>query len=63
MSKVIEELVKLAEHEYGVIQTDADYYISLVSLNKAIGIPDYFKPRYENTEFKDWKKEQGGDHE
>lgn len=55
-SRVIEELVKLSEYEYGVIQTDADYYISLVGLNKIIGIPDYFKPNYENKEFEEFKR-------
>ncbi|MBU1656901.1 MAG: TolC family protein, partial [Candidatus Omnitrophica bacterium] len=60
VSRVIEEIVKLTEHEYSYVQADADYYISIAGLNKAIGIPEYFRPDYENTEFIEWKQEQIG---
>ncbi|MFH1553084.1 MAG: TolC family protein, partial [Candidatus Omnitrophota bacterium] len=56
VSKVIEEQEKLAEHEYGLVQGDANYFISLTELNGTIGIPDYFKPAYENQEYDEWKK-------
>jgi len=56
ISKVIEEIAKLAEHEYGIISSVAEYYISISGLNKAIGVPDYFRPGYENTEFDEWEK-------
>ena len=39
--------MKLAEYEYGVVQSEADFYISLTELNKAIGVPGYFRPVYE----------------
>jgi len=58
VSRVIEEIVKLTEHEYSYIQADAEYYISIAGLNRAIGIPEYFKPDYENTEFAEWKQEK-----
>ena len=57
-SRVIEEIVKLSEHEYSYIQADAAYYIAIAGLNKAIGISEYFKPDYENTEFEEWKQER-----
>ncbi|KJJ85857.1 Outer membrane efflux protein [Candidatus Omnitrophus magneticus] len=50
-SRIIDEMVKLAEYEYGVIQTDNDYYLSIIGLNKTIGIPEYFKTDYENEEY------------
>ncbi|GAF81708.1 unnamed protein product, partial [marine sediment metagenome] len=42
-SDVIEELIKLAEEEFSYTQAVSDYYISIASLNKAIGIDGYFK--------------------
>ena len=57
-SRVIEELIKQAEHEYGYIQADAAYYIAIAGLNKAIGLSEHFKPDYENTEFKEWEQER-----
>ncbi|UCD55304.1 MAG: TolC family protein, partial [Candidatus Omnitrophota bacterium] len=42
-SDVIEEMIKLAEEEFSYTQAISDYYISIASLNKAIGIDDYFK--------------------
>lgn len=41
-STVMEELVKLAEEEYGILQAIADYYIAIKSLNKVVGVPGYF---------------------
>ena len=57
-SKVIEELIRQAEHEYGYIQADASYYIAIAGLNKAIGVPEHFKPNYESTEFDEWEQER-----
>jgi len=56
-SKVIEEAEKLAVDEYGLVAGDTGYYISLVELNKAVGIPDYFRPEYESREYGEWEKE------
>ncbi|MFH1798181.1 MAG: TolC family protein [Candidatus Omnitrophota bacterium] len=49
-SKVIEEYEKLAEHEYGLIRGETDYFISIAELNKAIGVDDYFEPESEGQE-------------
>ncbi|MCK5451524.1 MAG: TolC family protein [Candidatus Omnitrophica bacterium] len=56
VSRVVEEYEKLTEHEYGLVQGDIAYFIALAGLNKAIGIPDHFKPQYENNEYEEWKK-------
>ena len=42
-SDVIEELIKLAEEKFSFIQSITDYYIAIATLNKAVGIDDYFK--------------------
>ncbi len=42
-SDVIEEMIKLAEEEFSYMQAVTDYYISIASLNKAIGVDDYFR--------------------
>jgi len=42
-SDVVEEMIKLAEEEFSYIQAISDYYISIASLNKAIGIDGYFE--------------------
>ena len=42
-SDVIEEMIKLAEEEFSYMQAITDYYISIASLNKAIGVDDYFR--------------------
>ncbi|MFH1846734.1 MAG: TolC family protein [Candidatus Omnitrophota bacterium] len=55
-SKVIEEYEKLAENEYSLIQGNANYFTSISELNRVIGIPEYFKPGYENEEYEEWKK-------
>ncbi|NQT23309.1 MAG: TolC family protein, partial [Candidatus Omnitrophica bacterium] len=41
-SSVLEEMIKLGEEEFSRLQAVADYYISIKSLNKAIGIIGYF---------------------
>ena len=41
-SDVAEELIKLAEEKFSYIQAITDYYIAISSLNKAVGINDYF---------------------
>jgi outer membrane protein TolC len=58
MSTYIDELTRYTEQEYALIQADSDYYIAVSGLNKSIGLPDYFKPEFENTEFEDWKAEK-----
>jgi len=60
-SRVIEEYEKLATDEYSVVQGATSYYIALAELNKATGLPDYFKPEYENSEYNEWKKEISGE--
>lgn len=47
ISKVIEEYEKLTEHEYGLVQGETDYFVSLAELNKAIGVDDYFRAEEE----------------
>ncbi|MGB3241975.1 MAG: TolC family protein, partial [Candidatus Omnitrophota bacterium] len=54
----MDELVKLAEYIYGVLQTDSDYFISLTELNRVIGVPGYFKADYESQDFEEWEKER-----
>jgi len=41
-SNVVEEMIRLAEEEFSYAQAISDYYVSIASLNKAIGIDDYF---------------------
>ncbi len=55
-SKLIEEREKLAGDEYSIIQGDASYFIALTELNKAIGVPDYFRPAFEDEEYNQWKE-------
>ncbi len=42
-SVVIESMIKLTQERYASVQSISDYYIAISSLNKAIGISDYFK--------------------
>ncbi len=42
-SNVIESMIKLAQEKFGYLQALADCHIALASLNKAIGIEDYYK--------------------
>lgn len=42
-SDVIEEMIKLAEEEFSYVQAISDYYISIATLNKAVGLDGYFK--------------------
>ena len=42
--RLVEEYEKLGEYEYAVIQADADYFISVSDLSKAVGVPNYFDP-------------------
>ncbi|MBF0216227.1 MAG: TolC family protein [Candidatus Omnitrophica bacterium] len=53
---IIDELTKLRDMVYGVVQSYTEYYLSIVGLNKAIGIPEFFRPEYENEEYDEWKK-------
>jgi len=57
LSKIIEEYEKFSEHQYGLIQGHANYFISLAELNKAIGVPDYFDPGHEDQEYGVWDAE------
>jgi len=57
LSKIIEEYEKFSEHQYGLIQGYASYYIALAELNKAIGVPDYFDPGHEDQEYGVWDAE------
>lgn len=42
--RLVEEYEKLGEYEFGILQADADYFISISELNKAVGVSDYFDP-------------------
>ncbi len=42
-SNVIESMIKLAQEKFGYVQSITDCHISLASINKAIGVEDYFK--------------------
>jgi len=42
-SNVIESMIKLAQEKFGYVQALTDCRISLASINKAIGVEDYFK--------------------
>ena len=42
-SSVVESMIKLAQGKFDYLQALADCHISLASINKAIGIEDYFK--------------------
>lgn len=41
-SDVLEQLIRLGEEEFSLLQAYADYYIAIKSLNKAIGMAGYF---------------------
>ena len=56
MSRFLEEVEKLSTEKYSKTEADSNYYISLVELNKSVGIPDYFKPGYEEEEYVDLRK-------
>ncbi len=43
-SAVIESMIKTTQERFGYIQAVSDYHTAVASLNKAIGINDYFKP-------------------
>jgi len=57
ISRVIEEYDKLVEYEYGNVQADASYFISLSQINKAIGVSNYFIPVQERRVYEEWEKE------
>ena len=58
LSRIVDEYVKLGENEYGTLQGDADYYVAIAELNKAIGVPDYFDPWQEDKRFEEWREVQ-----
>ena len=40
---VVERMIKLSQEKFGYVQALVDCNISIASINKAIGISDYFK--------------------
>ena len=42
-SNVIDSMIKLAQEKFGYLQALTDCHISLASINKAIGLEDYYK--------------------
>jgi len=42
-SNVIDGMIKLAQEKFGYLQALADCHIALASINKAVGIEDYYK--------------------
>lgn len=42
-SNVIESMIKLAQEKFGYVQALTDCHISIASINKAIGVENYFK--------------------
>ena len=42
-SNVVESMIKLAQEKFGYVQALTDCHISLASVNKAIGVENYFK--------------------
>lgn len=42
-SNVVESMIKLAQEKFGYVQALTDCHISIASINKAIGVEDYFK--------------------
>ena len=54
MPALIEEYEKLVQFEFSLLSSYTDYYISLVELNTTLGVPDYFKDKYESKEYKEF---------
>ena len=46
-SNVVDSMIKLAQEKFGYVQALTDCHISLASINKAIGIEDYFRDEKE----------------
>ena len=44
-SNVIESMIKLAQEKFGYVQSISDCQIAIASINKAVGIPEYFKTK------------------
>jgi len=42
-SSLIEELIKLGEEQFGMLQAVVDYMISIKALNKSVGVIDYLR--------------------
>ena len=42
VSNVLEEMIKLGEEEFAMLQALSDYFIAIKALNKAVGIIGYF---------------------
>jgi len=47
-SNVIESMIKMAQEKFGYVQALTDCHTSIASINKAIGIEDYFKDEKES---------------
>ncbi|MDD4203434.1 MAG: TolC family protein, partial [Candidatus Omnitrophica bacterium] len=44
LSRLIEEMIKFSEEKFSMYQAIHDYFVAIESLNKAIGLLDYFDP-------------------
>lgn len=55
-TKIVEELEKITEHKYALVQGETSYFTALTELNRVIGLIDYFKPEYENMAYNEWKE-------
>ncbi|MGB2651490.1 MAG: TolC family protein, partial [Candidatus Omnitrophota bacterium] len=58
MPKLIEEYEKFTEMEYGMLSSYTDYYTALLAVNRAIGIPDYYRDEHEDSEYIAWKEQE-----
>ncbi|MBD3426600.1 MAG: hypothetical protein GF409_05160, partial [Candidatus Omnitrophica bacterium] len=58
MPRLIEEYEKFTEMEYGMLSSYSDYYTALLSVNKAIGIPSFFRDEHEDIDYMQWKKHE-----
>ena len=42
-SSVIESMIKLSQERFGYVQALTDCHTSIASINKAVGLEDYYK--------------------
>jgi hypothetical protein len=45
LSRLVEEMIKFSEEKFSMYQAIHDYFVAIESLNKAIGLLDYFDPQ------------------
>jgi len=43
-SNIIESMIKLSQEKFGYLQAESDCYIAVASLNKAIGVENFYDP-------------------